>query len=138
MNREQIEYALAKQVVEGRSIRLATDYGDITFEANETVKIIHAAQKVLEHKLMMLDFKDDDFEIELNENYHPTLSNAFLMFDGRAVGGIDSNSDGSWRADVDSEWDEESGSDCSLIGNFLTQKEALLALWESRFLAYIG
>lgn len=138
MEREEIEYALAKQIVEGRAITISTDYGDVRFEANETKEIISAAEKVLKHKLMMLEFIEGSFEIELNENCEPNAANAFLLYEGNCVGGADKSLSGVWNVDISIKPESEIAPDCEPVGAFSTQEQALKALWGARFLAYTG
>lgn len=77
------------------------------------------------------------FTIEYNENYQNKAdANIFLLYDGDCVGGADKQHNGKWVVDVNAEWDGET--DVYRIGEFDTQADAHIALWENRNLAYIN
>ena len=95
-------------------------------------------------------FLDDGmWFIEGNTNFSRTGAddrpNGFLMVrcepslttpSGCTVGGTyEKQLDGRWRADVLSDWDEDTDSDCKVLGAFATRNEAILALWDGRDLA---
>ncbi len=73
-----------------------------------------------------------DYRIELNENMDPEKANAFLMRDGVCVGGVDLLSNEKWQASIDAPFDEATGSDVEVLGEFDTQADAISALWRAR------
>jgi hypothetical protein len=90
--------------------------------------------------LVLLD--DGEFYIELNCNHDAVIAPGFLERrcerglttpEGfECVGGFSKRPDGSWRADINAPWDEESDSDCRVVADGVERMNAIAALWQRR------
>lgn len=85
---------------------------------------------------------DGEFFVQHNVNYPPTAGNGFLMRrccygvttpeGAECVGGYDLKLDGKWLADIAAPYDEETDTDCRVIGRFENRLDAIHALWTHR------
>lgn len=89
---------------------------------------------------------DGKFYIQLNVNYPAPNAPGFLLrrcaFGLTTPGGYEclgsfqKESDGSWSADVNAPYDEDTDSDCEMLTRKVSRLDAIAALWAGRANAY--
>lgn len=94
----------------------------------------------MEKEQTILD--DGEYLINLNCNYDAKISPGFLLrrcslspttpggYD--YVGGFEKSSDGTWRADVNSQYDPLTDGDCRIVIQGVSRMDAIVALWVNR------
>lgn len=90
--------------------------------------------------LVILD--DGEFYVELNGNYDATLAPGFLQRrcsrglttpgGYECIGSFERSAAGRWRADVNATFDEVTGGDVLVLGEFDERMDAISALWRRR------
>lgn len=101
------------------------------------VIVILKASPATDDKIML---DDGEYFIQHNENYPLENGNGFLMKrralgEADAIGGYEFKIDGKWHVDVTTAWDEETDSDCRMVGVFDERLDAIPALWLARHTA---
>jgi len=85
---------------------------------------------------------DGEFYIELNCNYDAVIAPGFLQRQCawglttpsgfECVGGFSRKADGTWWAEVNASFDEDTGGDCCVVAEGVSRMDAIAALWQRR------
>ena len=89
---------------------------------------------------------DGQFYIQLNVNYEAFDAPGFLQKrcayglttpgGYECLGSFQKALDGSWSADVNAPYDEDTGSDCEMLSRQVSRLDAIATLWAGRTSAY--